>query len=162
MKTNSGFTLPEVMLAIAFASLMIVSVFGVMGTAQINVNGADLKSTQARISTEIISEILLNEWSTILKYHDTDRYFDPEGNQIKISSENDEKMWAYRARIEIDKDQAEVPGVEESDGGAEQKAPVMSRKVIIKITNGYFPDYKFETGTRHNSFPTWIAKTDKM
>lgn len=160
---SSGFTLAEIMMAFALASLMIVSVFGVIGTSQVNVNSADLKSTQARISQKIVSEIVLNEWASVMKFHNTSRYFDPEGNQLKVTKEDDDEvMWAYRAKIEINETQAEVPGSPEADPDAEDAPPVMSRKVVVKITNGYFPGYDFEKGSRHKNFPTWIAKTDKM
>ena len=156
---SSGFTLAEMMAAIALAAMMIVTVFGVMGTAQINLNQAGEKSTQARIAQEIVSEILLNDWSSILEYQGADRYFDPEGNPVEVSEggETEPDMWAFRASIEINEGQAQVPGANDR-----QAFPVMSRRVIVRITNGYYPKYDFETGTRHRNFPTWVAKTDKM
>lgn len=162
-RKTSGFTLPEMILAIAFASVLVVSVFGVIGVAQHNVNGSSSKSTQARIAQELVAEILLNDWSSLLEYQDEERYFDPEGNPLKFDSPvgKGDSMWAYRARIEIDEKQANVPGVE-TNGESESDIPVLSRRVVIQITNGYLPDYDFERGKRHRSFSTWVAKTNKM
>lgn len=160
---SKAFTLAEMMMAIALSAMLIVTVFGVMGTAQVNVNRADTKSTQARIAQVIVSEILLNDWSSILEYDGTDRFYDSEGIPVERSgTTSGNSMWAYRARIDVKKEQAEIPGTLESGTGKTATDHVMSRRVIVRITNGYFPEYDFVTGTRHRNFPTWVARTDKM
>ena len=164
---NRAFTLPEMTISVAIVFVMVLVVWGVIGTSQITMDIAVRKSTQARISQQLISDILLNNWSSVMSYNGSEHYFDSEGIRIPglTGIPDDDVYWAYRARIEVERQQAAVPGVEEKpgkEGGDDGEGPpVMSRRVSIHITNGPYPDYNFQTERRHETFSTWLSKMAK-
>lgn len=161
--SKTGFTLIEVVIAMLLASVVMVTIFGVLSHVSIDVVESDTKSTQARIAQEVVAEILLNDWSSIREYDGELRYFDPEGNPLAVGegSDSEPDFWAYLVKIEIRSEQAEVPGTEPSESDQVGDDSVVSRRVIVKVTDGYVPDYDFE-GKKHRTFPTWVAKTDKL
>ena len=168
---EAGFTLPELMISIAIVSVMVVIVWGVIGSAHLTMNEADRKATQARIAQTLIGELILNDWNSILSYDGAEHFFDAEGNRMP-NTENlgkSDAFWVYRAVVEVGKDQAAVPGTESPNrssgsrkGGKGSDPPIMTRMIVVRITNGPFPNYNFQQDRRHETFATWVSKMDKI
>lgn len=163
---KAAFSLVEMMIALAIAAFILVSIWASIGTAQSTIGIASGKATRARIAQNLFGEVLLSDWSSVGDYHRRDYYYDSEGERLVVDGEESGLLWAYRANLEISENQPEVPGAQTrmerpgSEGG--ESPPMMSRRVVVRITHSALRGYDFAKGKRHDTYATWLTKMDKM
>lgn len=145
---RGGFTLIETTLALALTAIGLIALLGLIPHGLKVMKAATDRSIEARIAQELVSEVMVAEWSRIdMEYDKSMRYFDNEGVEIEKTGgggdSSGEQEFAnkltYTALIEIP-DQTtgasaagggfRLPGIEASDPDI--------KRVVVRIINTPF------------------------
>lgn len=142
-RSARGFSLPEVAIAVAIASMGILTLLGLIPAGLENLRQAGDSISSSRICQQMIGELQAADWGTktdsgvgwskLADYHGAVRYFDGEGTQIPATesgslSSSHEQTLSYVAKFEV-VDTGATPTL--PGGGTVARAD--SRKVIVHV-----------------------------
>ena len=128
----SGFSLVEVTLAVAIASLAIITFLGLLPQGLEISRKTSLLTLHSNVLEQIIRDLDNAAWDTMPTSENERRYFDDQGVEVDASSE----------RLSI---------VVQMDFSQETNLPVNDdpqrflRRVLVKIATTSNPEFKFET-----------------
>ncbi len=79
---HAGFTLIETTLALALTAIGLIALLGLIPHGLDVMKSASDKSIEARISQEIVNEVMLTDWQNVNSYDEIIRYYDNDGVQL--------------------------------------------------------------------------------
>jgi uncharacterized protein (TIGR02598 family) len=118
---STGFSLPEVTMAVGIAAMAIVLLLGLVPAGVSAIRDASVTLSESRIIQQIAGEIQGADWgdgagapstfSLLSQYNGTKRYYDDQGTPLENGGENSIRL-GYVARIRLDAQGANnaVPG----------------------------------------------------
>jgi uncharacterized protein (TIGR02598 family) len=157
--TKSGFSLPEVTMAVGIAAMAIVVLLGLVPAGMSSIRDASTTLAESRIIQQIAAEIQGSNWGTgsgtaatyvqLMTYNDTRRFYDDQGTPLEEDDSNSIRL-SYVARIQINPTgAAAVPSGVPSNNLAAVKIDVAA------IPN---PDFNFNGDVPYKSRTVLIAR----
>ncbi len=130
---KQGFTLVEVMIAVSILALVILSYVGLLHSGMQNMGEAISRSTESRITQNMLREVQQADWETLDETFATKEsrtcYFDDQGIPVKAGHISH----IYTARIYLD--QAKIKVILPGDTkGKVERSPHL-RTAIVRVTN---------------------------
>ena len=152
--TSLGFSLVEVVIAMAIAAVGIVSILGLLPHSLETIKKTGNLTSEARIVQKIAGEYNLGGWTegADTRY----QYFDDQGIEIERSDPGFQNRFVYVARLDVPALNVSLP----SDGGTGQVQQNL-RRVIVKIAAVPVLDFNFETAEA-NTYRTYTLLVAKM
>lgn len=160
-RADPGFSLVEIVLAIGIFAMIFSFVFMAVPSSLQSMNKADGKSVQGRIARGLVAEILLNDWESVMDYHQTHHYFDGEGFELEFAADStaEPEFFAYHAYVSFSDQNIVLPGTTtEPYQGEDGTAEADLRIVTVLVTNGPSPNYDFASRRDHRTYSTWISR----
>jgi len=104
---SDGFSLIEVVLAMAIASVAIITLVGIIPQGMETMRAAGDQAIEARVHQQLMSELQMASFETLNTFHDMEVYYDAQGEELgdsKSPSGSGEKgsfEHIYTARISV-------------------------------------------------------------
>jgi uncharacterized protein (TIGR02598 family) len=160
-----GFTLIEVAFAIAMAALGLVVLLGIIPQSLATFKTAADTAAEARIAQFIVGEMMLDDWENIESYHESRRYFDPEGIELAAASPDGAggprtpEHLAYTAKIEVLDPEGSIPSATHP---AISEAQTL-RRIQVHVTHVPLARFGFteEERSRFRTYSSVVTKMDK-
>ena len=153
-----AFSLIETVIAIAVIGTLVSTILLGITSALGSMAQSGVRATEARIASNLISEILLNDWNSVGNYDGQTVYFDAEGLEAGSRGSAPE-IFAFIGRITISTDDVILPETttqpyeeREAKGGPDL------RIIRVDVVNDSSEGFDFETSRRHRSYATWITR----
>lgn len=152
---SNGFSLVEVVIALAIAAVGIVSILGLLPHSLETIKKTGNLTSEARILQKIAGEYNLGGWNETAGTTSEVQYFDDQGVEVKTTDPDFETRFVYVAELNVPALDTRLPST--SGGVVEQNL----RRVIVKIAPVPVRDFNFEAAPE-NSFRTYTLLVAKM
>lgn len=145
------------MISVAVLGTLVAVILMVVTSSANSLRRADIAATQARIAQQLLGELQLNDWESLMDYDDTQYYFDSEGFRLSADSSDD---FAFRAKLDLSHEEVFLPASETISYQPSEASGPVTRKATVYVTNQPVLDYDFENLSNHRVFTTWISKME--
>lgn len=160
-QSASGFSLPEVAIAVAIAAIGLITLLGIIPGGLESVRLAGQTTAEARIASQVLGELQLSDWGSVNRQNGVWSnlsllgakrwYFDDQANPLSDSAAtNDSDMrLAYVVRVR-------VVGPTRLSGATEAAADMQRVQVDISVTTN--AAYDFSRPTAYRSYPSVLTR----
>jgi uncharacterized protein (TIGR02598 family) len=165
---NFGFTLIEVVIALAIFSMGLVTLLGMIPQNLDRMRKASSKSIERRIAQNIIGELMLNEWDRLHLFNSSGgdyRYFDAQG--IELTGYSFDTIFTARVRVlprdvNLDQDRSLQTALVSDkgnhglpdDSSITKSTSQHARRVIVEVTDIPKENFDFDDVTSRRHFLT--------
>ena len=153
---RGGFSLVEVVIALAIAALGIVSILGLLPHSLETIKKTGNLTSEARIVQKIAGEYNLGGWNAAAGATSSRQYFDDQGLELRRNDPDFNSRFAYVAELDVPVLDARLPSTG-GTGSVEQNL----RRVIVKIAPVPVENFNFNTAAS-NSFRTYTLLVARM
>ena len=151
-----GFSLVEVVIALAIAAVGIVSILGLLPHSLETIKKTGNLTSEARIVQKIAGESNLGGWDDGGGATSVYQYFDDQGLEVEKNDPDFRTRFAYVAELDVPVLDARLPSTG-GTGSVEQNL----RRVIVKIAPVPVENFNFNTAEA-NSFRTYTLLVARM
>lgn len=164
--SQSGFTLPEVTIAIAIAALGLVSLLGLLPQSLDTLRKSGELTAEARIAQQIFANLSMSDWQDSkggerlsAAYHGKRYYFDDLA--VELDEPDRDLGVAYVAEVSVPTSDVSLPQLA-SIAVTPEPDPHL-RRVTVQVANSGSPDFDFsKAGVRaFRTYASVISRTGR-